>query len=63
MNRAQEIREAISPRVRKVLLVAETALPPSQFAAFRTYVFDEFGKSGLEADLEALLSGSGRDRA
>ena len=46
------IRALIKPRMRKVLEFGELAIPPAQFAAFRKLVLDEFGRSGLESELE-----------
>lgn len=46
-----ELRAALGPRVNLVLLAAEAALPPAQYAAFRKLVLDTFGESGLLADL------------
>jgi hypothetical protein len=36
------------------LLVAQASLPSSQFQAFRTVVLNEFGRNGLEGELERL---------
>ena len=41
-------------QVTHILLVAEAALPPSQFQAFRKLVLNEFGRNGLERELERL---------
>ncbi|TAJ09476.1 MAG: hypothetical protein EPO61_05290 [Nitrospirae bacterium] len=41
-------------RLNKVLLVAESCLPEPQFRAFRKIALDEFGRSGLEGELERL---------
>lgn len=46
--------ELVNERVKQVLLVAEAALPPSQFQAFRTVVLNHFGRNGLVGDLEFL---------
>ena len=48
------IRQLIKPRMRKVLEFGELALAPAQFAAFRKLVLDEFGRSGLESELERV---------
>jgi len=40
----------------RVLLVAQAALPESQFRAFRQIFLNEFGKSGLERELERLYA-------
>lgn len=49
------IEQIINPRLNQVLLVAETALPPSQFQAFRKIVLNEFGSNGLGKELERVL--------
>lgn len=46
--------ELVNDRVKQVLLVAEAALPSSQFQAFRTVVLNHFGRNGLVGDLEFL---------
>lgn len=51
---------ALAERKRRVLLVAEAALPGSQFQAFRKLLLDEFGESGLLADLRVTGSPAGR---
>lgn len=48
-----DLATALAERKRRLLLVAETALPASQFAAFRKVLLDELGESGLLADLRA----------
>jgi hypothetical protein len=39
----------------KVLLVAESSLPEAQFRAYRKLVLDEFGRNGMEKELEELF--------
>jgi hypothetical protein len=46
--------ELVNDRVKQILLVAEAALPPSQFLAFRKLVLNEFGRNGLVGELERL---------
>ena len=46
--------QLVNDRVKQVLLVAEAALMPSQFQAFRTVVLNHFGRNGLVGDLEYL---------
>ena len=46
---------AIKPRVAQVLTIAEAALPASQFTAFRKLVLDQFGRQGLESELQELI--------
>jgi hypothetical protein len=52
----QLILDALDRRKRRLLLVAQTALPASQFEAFRKIVLDEFGKSGFQQELEDALN-------
>lgn len=49
------ILEIIRARLNKPLTVAEAALPPQQFPAFRKFFLDEFGKSGIGQDLDRLF--------
>jgi hypothetical protein len=60
MVRLPDIVALVKPRIHKLLLVAEAALPEGQFAAFRKIVLDELGNSGLNKDLEELF-GKGQD--
>lgn len=53
----------INARKNRLLLVAEAALPAPQYQAFRRVVLDEFGRSGLEKELEkAFQEDSSKDR-
>jgi hypothetical protein len=67
MVRANDIIALINPRLNRILTVAQAALPDRQFVAFRRVVLDEFGKSGLERDLDSAMqcdkerAGSGRN--
>jgi hypothetical protein len=57
------ILDALDRRKRHLLLVAQTALPATQFEAFRRIVLDEFGKSGFQRELEdALKRHHGKER-
>ena len=53
-------------RKKRVLSIAEAALPETQFRAFRGLLLDEFGREGLERDLERLMAereqGNGQGR-
>ena len=53
-------------RKKRVLSIAEAALPEAQFRAFRGLLLDEFGREGLERDLERLMAereqGNGQGR-
>ena len=55
-----DLDAALAERKRRLLLVAEIALPASQFAAFRKLLLDELGESGLLADLRQAPSGTRR---
>jgi hypothetical protein len=62
----ERIEELIRSRLKHVLLVAEASLPASQFQAFRKLTLDQFGKSGLERDLERVFRegfGQGKGRS
>lgn len=56
----------LNHRKNRVLRIAEAALPETQFRAFRGLVLDEFGREGLEKDLERLMAereqGNGQGR-
>jgi hypothetical protein len=49
----ERIEQLINPHINQLLLVAETALPPSQFQAFRKVTLNEFG--GLNKELDRLF--------
>lgn len=50
------ITTLIDSRKNKILLLAQSSLPESQFSAFRKLFLDEFGKSGLESDLVRIFN-------
>jgi hypothetical protein len=52
----EAIREALNTRKRRLLLLAEAALPAGQYQAFRKLVLDELGTGGLEQDLVRIVS-------
>ncbi len=56
----------LNQRKNRVLRIAEAALPETQFRAFRGLLLDEFGREGLEKDLEWLMAereqGNGQGR-
>lgn len=60
-----DILALLNQRKSRVLRIAEAALPETQFRAFRGLLLDEFGREGLERDLERLMAGhdSGTERA
>jgi len=51
----ENIERLINPHLNQVLLLAETALPPNQFQAFRKFTLNEFGNNGLGKELERLF--------
>ncbi len=50
------ILQLLNARKNRVLLVAQTSLPDSQFKAFRQIFLDEFGKGGLEKELVRVFA-------
>jgi hypothetical protein len=48
--------------MRRVLQVAEASLPSDRYPAFRKLVLDEFGRSGLETELERVFKEHDQDR-
>ncbi|HNP84229.1 MAG TPA: hypothetical protein PKN47_22410 [Nitrospira sp.] len=54
MVKKAEVLKLVHGHVSRVLLVAQASLPLSQFQAFRTVVLNEFGRNGLEGELERL---------
>jgi hypothetical protein len=51
-----KIVELLNVRKNKVLLYAQAALPECQFVAFKKLFLDEFGRRGLELELEKEFS-------
>lgn len=51
----QQINELINPHKNRILQVAQSALPESQFSAFKKLFLDEFGQKGLESELANLF--------
>jgi hypothetical protein len=51
----RNIERLINTHISQVLLVAESALPPNQFQAFRKLTLNEFGNNGLGKELERLF--------
>ena len=48
--------EAINARKNKALQLAQVGLSEPQFRAFRGLFLDEFGRNGLEVDLERIVA-------
>ena len=51
----ERIEQLINAHINQLLLVAETALPSSQFQAFRKVTLNEFGNNGLGRELDRLF--------
>lgn len=49
------VESVLNRRKNKLLLAAETALPPEQFKGYRKQVLNELGRSGFRKDLEDEL--------
>lgn len=62
MSDLETIRSLIKTRMKRVLEYGEVALSPAQFAAFRKLVLDEFGRSGLESELERVFRKEHKER-
>jgi hypothetical protein len=58
----QAIVQALDARKNRVLLVAEAALPESQYRAFRKFFLGELGRDGLEQDLARLVAEQDKGR-
>lgn len=52
----QTLLAAINVRKRRILEVAESSLPESQFRAFRRIFLYEFGEQGLEGELQKIYA-------
>jgi hypothetical protein len=52
----QVLLEAVNARKNRALRFAEAALPESQFRAYRGLFLDEFGRNGLERELERIVA-------
>ena len=50
------LKNAINARKTRVLKYAQAALPDSQFQAYRGLLLDEFGRNGLEVELERIVA-------
>lgn len=46
-----EIMGLVNRRMTRLLTIAQAALPPEQFRAFRKAALDEFGRNGLATEL------------
>ena len=56
MNMLALLLDAVNARKNRALRLAEAALPESQFRAFRGLFLDEFGRCGLERELERIVA-------
>ena len=53
----EELSADLAMRKKMILNCAEAALGPTQFAAFRRILLDEFGNTGFEGTLKLALNG------
>jgi hypothetical protein len=58
MNIFDDIQALIETRKNRILTCAQIGMSEFQFKAFRKIFLDEFGRNGLESDLEKLLKHS-----
>jgi hypothetical protein len=58
----RHICELVDAHVKRILDLAELAIPSDKFERFRTLVLDEFGHKGLRGELAALGGDLGMDR-
>lgn len=58
---AQSVLNVLNARKAKVLLIAEAALPQTQYLAFRKLFLNEFGQSGLEGELVRVIAESNKE--
>jgi hypothetical protein len=56
----RDIVDLVQARVKRILDLAELAVPADKFDRFRTLVLDEFGHQGFRTDLAALLDHGGQ---
>lgn len=56
----QTLIALINARKNKILLLAESSLPESQFRAFRKMFLLEFGEKGLEGELQKIYAEQGK---
>ena len=52
----QVVLNALNARKSRALKYAQAALSQSQFDAFRGLFLDEFGRNGLESELERIVA-------
>jgi len=52
----EDILESLKTPLRKILLYAESSLPPGQFKAYRKLVLDAYGKNGYGKELDKLFN-------
>jgi hypothetical protein len=60
MVTTEDILDLLNARKCRVLMLAQAALPETQFQAFRTLFLNEFGKSGFERELARLFQAQER---
>ena len=52
----EALLNAVNGRKNRLLDIAQAALPESQYQAFRRLFLNEFGRNGLEGDLERIIA-------
>ena len=60
MVNKDEVVRLVKQRLNHVLSFSELAVSKEQFPTYRKLVLDEFGKGGLEGDLERLYESRSR---
>ncbi|MBF0382337.1 MAG: hypothetical protein HQL69_15035 [Magnetococcales bacterium] len=55
--KAKWVIELTKRHLNRILTIAEAALPPPQFRAFRKATLDEFGRSGFEKEIMDMAEG------
>jgi hypothetical protein len=56
MSLLPSILEAMNVRKNRTLRLAQIGMADSQFQAFRGAFLDEFGRSGLESEIERIVA-------
>jgi hypothetical protein len=56
MTLLRVILEAVNARKNRALRLAQVGMSESQFQAFRGLFLDEFGRNGLETEIDRIVS-------
>jgi hypothetical protein len=57
MVKAEWVIERVKKHLNRLLTIAEAALPPQQFRAYRKAALDEFGRNGFETEIRDMAKG------